>query len=851
LLRIALPFALEWAIPQIAARQNLYAEIGNIDLGLIAGEITLDNLVVDFPPAEVREAASPTQAETADSQPLLSLDQLYVAFEWTDLLFRRIHITDLDLQHPTIEVSQRADGSLKLPVAAGGDEPEPPTEPAVPTEDATAGQAAEAKPDAGIETEPTADPGWLFTLDRFVLSNPDLALRLESTQEEVVRLAADQLGFDALSIGPDGIGLGGIDLEHPELFVQREWLLGLSQATPEPEPEALDESPAEMPAIHMKSLKIERAAFTVRTQEGPVEVALRLELTEAGTEPGQVFPIDLGIQIDEATIGIVGQLGLNPTSYSGKLTWQNLSVPPLLLLAYPKLVPWLASCDADGDITIGFRSVPDNGPPGLTASGSASVSSLSFKHPESGELTLEWNSLRFDIREAFVPLEPSLRSPMRIDLTELTLVSPRIVYTSPPDALNELLAALDEGSASDGASTPKVDEAPSGPESSPRIKIGKLELTDGTLRYVDRSVRPVHETKIHKLHASIDAFATLPAIGVDQISIEGLIQSAGSFELHGALPDGQGELEFALRQLDLVSYDSLARAAGWQIESGAASLDSNIIARGDRYETKNDLVLHDLAVEAEDGNGFSSRFGMSVDLVLALLRDSKGDIPISAPITYDSGGTSVELGTILVSALRNALQGAIASPVKMLGMLVPDSASSDSLGALPFAPGEAQPGPDTRPQLKSLAKFVQSRPMLKLSLEGHWSEDDRDPTAWKILEEKAGSGEELPEVDGVSFFARRRITAALRAHSSDAEAELAPEDEALLARYVAAQEVDEARYRALAEERAQSVRTTLLELDVPAEALAIGSTSPSEHPSVSIDLNSRRQSTDARANSKN
>ena len=863
LLRITLPFALEWAIPQIAAGQNLVAKIGNVDLGLIAGEITLEDLVIDFPPRGAADPAAPEPVQMHGSQPLLSLDRIFIAFEWTDLLFRRIHITDFDLQHPILEISQLADGSLELPMAASEDA----NQPTVPIDDAIENASVDPSgieptdqtdPAPDTEAQPTADPGWEFMLDRFALNDPDLTLRLETTQEEVVHLAAERLGFDALFIGPEGIELGGIDLEHPELFVQRRWLLGLGGApsNPELESEALEAPPAGIPSVHMKHLKIERAAFTVRTQEGPVEVTLRLELTDAGTKPGETFPIDLGVQIGDAAIGVAGQLGLNPPAYSGRLTWQNLSVPPFLLLAYPKLVPWLASGEAYGDIKIDFHSVSDDvsgkGPPGLTASGSTGVSSLSFKHPETGELALEWKSLDLDIREAFVPLEPTPELPIRIDLSRVALASPRIVYTNPPDALDELLAALADGSApTEDASIQQLDEAPSESASVPRIEIDRLELTDGTLRYVDRSVKPAHETKVHKLHARIDALTTLPTIGASQISIDGLIQSAGSFDLRGALPNGQGELDFSLRQLDLVSYDSLARAAGWQIESGAVSIETTVIARDNVYKTKNELVLHDLDVAAEAGNGFSSQFGMPVDLVLALLRDPEGDISISAPIVFDSEGTNVELGTILASTLRNALQGAIASPIKMFGMLIPKGASTDSFGALPFAPGEAQPGPDARSQLESLAEFVQSRPMLKLSLHGHWSADDRTPTARKILAEKALSGADLPELDGVSFFARRRIQAALRARGSDAEETLSPEDDALLARVVAAQEVSETRFRALAEARAESLRTMLLDFGAPAEALAIGSADASESPSVSIELDSRRPSITAKANPDN
>ncbi|MBW1886497.1 MAG: DUF748 domain-containing protein [Deltaproteobacteria bacterium] len=438
-----------------------------------------------------------------------------------------------------------------------------------------------------------------------------------------------------------------------------------------------------------------------------------------------------------------------------------------------------------------------------------------------------------------------------MDLARVSLTSPRIEYTNPPDALDELLAALNSDSATDeDPESEQVEEASSEPGPAPTILISQIELTDGTLRYVDRSVRPVHETKIQKLRIDVKALTTSPAIGANKVSIDGRIQSTGSFTLRGALPGGQGKLDFALRQLDLTSYDSLAHAAGWQIESGSTSLDSAIIASDGRLETKNELVLHGLHVASNDDSAFSSRFGMSADMALALLRDQSGDIAISAPITFDEDGAGVDLGPIVLSAMRSALQGALTSPLKMFGMLMPEGADADTLGALPFAPGEGSPGPEAHAQLKSLAELIESRPMLGLSLQGHWSPDDRIPTARMVLEELANSGGDFPEIEGGSFFARRRVASALR-DGDAAVGALASEDKTLLEKYVAAQEVSEARFQQLADMRAQSLRTMLLEVGAPEEAISIATPSPANQPSVTIDFDSRPEPIAARSTSEN
>lgn len=838
--RIALPFALGWAIPRIAADQNLSAEIGNIDLGLIRGEVTLDDLILDLPRDETNaDIPLTTSTQTDDAPPIFGLGQLHVAFEWTDLLFGRLHITDLSLSEPTIRLTQLADGSLKLPAFGdSGDSGDPRIESEYSEIDTPAPDDLVTESQAGDSND-----AWIFILDRFELNDTDIALRSEVVEQEVVRLGAERLGFDALRIGPDGIGLGGIDLDHPELFVERTWLLGLSQSPAESEtkPENSPTPPGEMPSVQLSHVKIDRAEFTVHTEEGPVAVALQLDVANVSTNLGDTFPIDVGVEIDAAKIGLDGRLGLNPALFEGKIEWQNLSVPPFLLLAYPKLVPWLASCNAKGELHVSFHSVAENGPAGLIVSGTSNVSEMSFKHPSTSELAVEWNSLDIEIREVFVPLEPTAELQTRVEVSRVALSSPRIVYTNPPDALDELLDALagepaESPDDTTGNETATIDEET---PLAPVVTIEELEVTDATIRYVDRSVKPTHETKIHQLRVALDSLATIPAPGVNKVSIDGLIQSAGSFKLRGHLPGGQGELHFSLSQLDLVSYNSLARAVGWGIETGTTSLDTTIVVAGESFKTKNKIVLHDLDVAPEDESGFSSRFGMSVDLILALLRDPSGDIPLSVPVTVDDEGAGVEIGPIVLSAVRNAIQGAIASPLKMLGMLVPKSGeSADALTSLPFPPGDAEVAPDTRSQLESIVEFIDSRPMLSLTLRGHWSPEDRLPTAMKILEEKVVSGDDFPKVEDTSFFSRRRVAAALSARARSEPYELSSSDAALLERYVTAQEVTEERLRALADSRSASIQAALVELGAPTVAISVGIASASSGPSVSLGLDS-------------
>ena len=835
--RIALPFALEWAVPRLAADQNLVARVGNIDLGLIAGEATLEDVTVDLPESGAVGAGPAGDGRRDD--PLLSVERLHVAFEWTALLVGRIHLSAVEIGAPTIHVVQLADGRLRLP--------EPPP------------AGSEEADDLELETDDAeAGAGWTFALDRFELRRPELTLRTEAEQAAVVRLAAEQLGFDGLAIDAEGIAVGGIDLARPGIFVEREWLLAQGDtptsdaAEPAPPPSAApDAEPAPppsagpgaaLPTLELEHLKIDRAEFTVNTETGPVDVALRFDVSDAGTRPGQTFPIDLGLEIDAAEIELEGRVGLDPIGFAGDLTWRRLTLPPFLQLAVPELAAWVASCETEGELAIEFRSTDAAEPAGIRLQGRTRVADLDFREPERGELALGWESLEIGIRQVFAPLAPDPERPVRVEIERVELVAPSIVHTNPPDALDALLATLGDEADPDAPSRDDEGE-PAEPSDADRaappiVEVDEVRLSKGRLRYVDRSVEPTHTTAIDALRVAVDGVSTDPAPGAEEVLVEGSIQTTGRFALRGGLPGGRGDLEFELEALDLASYDALARGAGWRIDRGRTSLDSTIAATGEAVETQNRIVLHDLRVGTLAGNDFASRFGMSVDVALALLRDPAGDIALSAPITVDADGTGVDLAPVVASALRTALKGALTSPIKMLGVVTPKG-GGEAAPAIPFASGAEAPAPDTREQLRALAELADQRPALAFRLVGHWADDDREPTARRMLREAAVAGDDLPDLEEVGFFERRRIGAALRERAGGGTAELSPEDEAILDRYVAATDVPETRLRALAEARAQSIRQSLLERGTPPAAITLASPRRADRAGVSIGFAAR------------
>jgi hypothetical protein len=844
-IRMGLPIALEKAIPWFAKRETgVDVEIANVDIGMFGGTLVFEGLRV----------ANSTHSEGSDPG-LLSLARLQLEIDWLALLGAHLSLPLVQLDGLTLRLHQNRDGSFALPTPApakieGRPEITPsldPSEHVQASEIPAAQGASKQEASEAVETGEVKDEadGWRFSVEHFELNQPDLALHSERAGGEVASFTATRFAVNELTSGPAGFGLGDISLEEPEVFVERDWLFdpgvgGDGEATLEDETRA--------PSLRVDRLAMGSGRFLIRSPDGPIESAVRIEILRFDTAPGRTFPIEVALDVGDGSISLKGQLGIVPPSYEGELAWRGLRVPPYLLLTTPAVVPWLASCNAEGRLDVSFRSQE---PAGLVLRGETHFSDLVFRHPETGELALEAQQMSIQVREASYPLEAG--QPRRVDVALLEISKPKVVFTNPPDALDDLLAIYtepplpeqatadepapgDPETATGIASEPATPEPTAGPAMT--IDVEKLKLSDGELVFVDRTVTPRHETRIRNFRLDAAGVTSSPG-GAEQVEMTGLIHEKGSLEVKGKLPGGKGSLRFEVRRLDLASYNGFARGAGLNLDSGDASLESAIRILDGRYESDNDLVLHDLRVDATEPGAFSSTFGVSIDFALALLRGPSGDIELAMPVSFDKTGVGVGMGSLIRSALKEAFTGALTSPFKLVGGLLPTGSKSASGDAIAFEPGAIELAATAEKRIVPLIDLLEDRPGLGLTVRGQTAPADEPSLAYAVLRDLAVEGEGLPEREGVGFFARRRLSSALRERASGGAGALEPADEALLSRYVETQDVPIERYEALANARAQSVVDALISAGARADSLTVGAPARAHTPAVVIDLGLR------------
>lgn len=987
LLRLLLPAAIErgaaWAGPRYL---GLPVRIANVDLGLLRGRVTIEGLAIGNRPDAVlpafvsapprvpaatsagtspsspQPAASPDESAAAIPEPapeapaeapvLFGWDRVFLDLDWAALFSRTLRLSALEIEAPRVRVERSADGRID-PLAHA--------RPTVPS--------SEPEPEAA-EPEPPGEP-WAIAIGRLVLQDPDLRLVDEASGQVLVELALEELGLDGIGLRGADLDLGGLGIRGPVLRVRRDFVLagrpaGAPEQEPEPPPTAIPEVAPEPegsgPGYRIARIAIERAQFVWLTEAGPLDVALTVDAEGVTAAEGERFPLRVALEIEGGRLEIEGRAGVLPPAFDGRVAWQDLPLPPLVLAASPELAGWLRSARSTASLEVDAKLAPEaGGPPGVVLSGDVALADLDAGDPGGEEVKLGWRELAIAIREVQVPLPQPDVAPgtTRVDLARVRLVAPEVRYALPTPELDGLLGGAAKPSAPEpgapagrpageavaspepaasGASAEAEASASSTPAAAamleldlaafeladgrlrfedrrgqqplaasadglgveaaalmvraaggaPRVTlgslavrgaalgfedargaaprsgaveglalalesieatggaaaavaIGKLALDGKAIRFEDRAVEPPYRGRLRDLVARAEGLR-FPERVARSLKVTGASADGGRFELVGQLEGETGKATLTLNRLALAPFNPYATSAAGYRLGGAASLETDFRMRGRRYDAKNRITLHELDVSSQNPGDFERRFGIPLDVALALLRDPAGNISLSVPVTVDEKGASTGVGSIIAGALRQALVAALTSPLKLLGAVGSGIGGvlggGDGLPAIASEPGGSAPRGGQEERYEGLVRLLAERPQLGLRLRGRTGDADRRPVALQILAERLEAGDGLPELeDGAGLLARRRLSGAIRERAAGGEGALDPEDEALLGRYLAAVEVPEERLAALARARAEAVEAAAVsEYGVDPERLSVGDPAPPGEPGVLLEL---------------
>jgi hypothetical protein len=304
----------------------------------------------------------------------------------------------------------------------------------------------------------------------------------------------------------------------------------------------------------------------------------------------------------------------------------------------------------------------------------------------------------------------------QIGIARVVLRGPAVLVERDPDGRFPLARMLRPPSQPLEAPRRRDDPSRTG------FSIRQLLAEDGDVRFADQASVPAYFEQASRIVMAIEGLTNAPGEQA-RLQLEGVVGPHGALDLSGDIApfdepfrlDLSGELsEFPVPRVN----PYMQRFLDWVARTGTLTTRVHYRVVGDRLEASHDLVVRGLTV-ARPGAEASGRVGMPLELAVALLKDTRGDIRLSLPISGTIGAPQFNLGAVIAANVRNLLASVVTAPFHGIGRVFRrgDAIETVQIDPVEFEPGTTNLTPGARTQLERLARLLSESPRLRLTLE--------------------------------------------------------------------------------------------------------------------------------------
>ena len=271
--------------------------------------------------------------------------------------------------------------------------------------------------------------------------------------------------------------------------------------------------------------------------------------------------------------------------------------------------------------------------------------------------------------------------------------------------------------------SPDTDVAPA--QATPRgaaqsppfaFRIDRVLLRSGVVDYADRSLVLPFATTVTAFNGTISGISNDRQRRAD-VKANGSIPPYGSASVEGSIvpfaPRTFTDLRVRFNNVQVPPLSPYtATFAGRTVESGRLWLDLAYRIDDGELLGNNDIRLSDFTLGKRVAAPGAA--DLPLDLAVALLTDSKGEIKLSVPVRGDLDSPRFSVAGAIGQALGNVLQRVVSAPFRALASLLGSGASGESLASIDFRPGSTVLRPEQREKLDLLVRALNERPQLQL-----------------------------------------------------------------------------------------------------------------------------------------
>ena len=479
-----------------------------------------------------------------------------------------------------------------------------------------------------------------------------------------------------------------------------------ASATPPAEP-AKSEEPAKpwqvlLRDVQLREYQVHLADHAAGEQEVKLDLmSLNLDINNfdsLGTSPFGL-KLDTGVN-KRGQLKAEGQVQLQPTTAKLQLVTQNID----LRLAQAYISPFvrleLRSGQLGSDLAVNLKSVE---PLAFSIDGRAEVNQLHTLDTLKNRDFLKWQQLQVEGLD--------YRHGEGLAIKQVNLQQPYARFIINEDLTTNINDLMIPQPAQKGAKAePAGKPLP--------IRIGGVNIKDGSANFADFSLTPNFATAIQQLNGQIGTLdnQSPQAASVD---IKGKVDKYAPVSIKGKLTpfDPMNSLDIAtsFKNVELTTLTPYSgKFAGYRIRKGRLNLDLHYQIEKGQLNADNKLLLEDLQlgekVDSKDA------VDLPIRLAVALLKDTQGNIDIQLPVKGDLNSPEFSVMPIVWQTLRNLVLRAAQAPFKFIAGLV--GGSDADLSQVQFAAGSSELDGAAQKTLDTLADALKERPVLRLEVEG-------------------------------------------------------------------------------------------------------------------------------------
>ena len=485
--------------------------------------------------------------------------------------------------------------------------------------------------------------------------------------------------------------------------------------TEKAQPKASQSTPSKPWSYALPSITVgtSQASFSDHSLASPMThtlSAIDLHIKDFNSDFKTPFTYTLALKdTQKMTLSTQGNITLEPLHVQSSITHEQRQLEHYQPYIMPYVNATLKKANVTSQATIDLTMVPDK-PLQLHVQGDSELNDLLILGSDGSPLT--------GFKQLALKGIDYTHTPTRLHVKGITLKEPYakiIINENKTTNLDNLVK-------SSSSPTSDSSDKPASTVKKPDVKIGPMKLTQGSADFADLSLPLKFATKIHGLEGAVSRF-NLNSTEPSTMSLKGYVDKYGYANIQGTLSPfaikKHADIGVTFKNIDLTNMTPYSgKFVGYAIKEGKLSLDLNYKIRDAGLQGDNKINLDSLTL----GNKIESpdALNLPLDLALALLKDSNGQIDLDLPVAGDLNNPKFSYGAVVVKAITNLITGIITAPFRFLGSLL--GIDGEKLKSIDFEPSYAAMIPSEMEKMEQYSKMLGKRPGIKLKIIGSYDE---------------------------------------------------------------------------------------------------------------------------------